>query len=122
MKVETEKRVAKSSRSKIPIFEFAFLNLCETISNEIEAQVFKAWLDQIWTKAKASGALEQVTLAGKKQGYNALTVCAGNGNAIVLEWYFEKKRSEQAGNTKLRWLGPNEKNKDGYPPLFIACS
>lgn len=106
----------KSKYQKIPVYEFAFLNICKDVRTYSEPEII-AHLDKIWDEAVAHDQQDQILKAGSsKERHNALTVCASNGNVVALEWYIQKMQAEGAT------LMPDLCDKNGYPPLYVACS
>ena len=106
----------KSKYQKIPVYEFAFLNICKDVRSYSEPEII-AQLDKIWAEAVANDEQKQILEAGSSEKmHNALTVCASNGNVVALKWYILKMQTE--GET----LMPDKVDKNGYPPLYVACS
>ena len=113
-------------KRNIPVYEMAFLTLCENTSLENDKKT-KERLEKIWDFAeKENKAGKEIIMAGHSSGTSALHILSKNGNAAVLEWYLEKRKFYNAEFNHVSDILEyqpkiNMKDTKGYTPIFLAC-
>ena len=107
-------------KQSIRIFEMAFMTLCENTTLICGDLKTKQKLDGIWDAAEAAGlAQDQIIFAGQAAHTSPLHVLSKNGNNAVLEWYLEKRSSQENDDQVVPEI--DLLDGKGYTALFYAC-